>query len=291
MNTPKNRSRAIQQDAKAWAKLTGSNYTSALRQMERPIARGLLGRRLSARRLIDVLQNHPLIGADGSYPVLGEHGYYSDDPFVFNGKTDYLELAMIAEVLQMLTPATPVEPGESSYTLKHTAERFLAPHHSYITNGRLIWVAAALDLPLAEPEDGGPNLLVGVSERWHNYVRRMVGLANGEPRAHHHRPAGFEFLKSALERYDADEPFGPWTPPTAAVMDSPFHAWLSQRAERGSAIGTLAHDYVAGIRDGDHGIVSSGTELMELMYTVNADPDFIDAAELVASEWDQLQKA
>lgn len=54
-NTP---SRAFQQDARAWSTFTGTNYTSALRQMSSPLAQGLLGPRVSARRLIAALNDH-----------------------------------------------------------------------------------------------------------------------------------------------------------------------------------------------------------------------------------------
>lgn len=290
MTKPKGRSNAIKQDARAWADFTGSNYTSALRQMERPIARGVLGRRLSARRLIDVLETHPIIGADGGDFILGENGFYAEEPFVLNGKDDYLELAMIAEVLQMLTPSTPVEPDESSYALKHTAEWFLSPHHPYISNGRLIWAAAALGLPLAEEEGGSPNLLVGVSERGHDYVRRMIGRGNGAPQAHHHRPAGFEFLQSALSRYDSEEPFDRWSPEPLATSNSPFHAWFSLQAERQDPVGATAHDYLAGFRNGDHGIVNSGQELIRLLFDLGASIRFVEGAELAAAEWEKLQE-
>lgn len=48
-------------------------------------------------------------------------------------------------------------------------------------------------------EDGGLNLLIGVSEQEHDYVRRSVQGKN-RPRAYHHRPPGFTHLQTALEQ-------------------------------------------------------------------------------------------
>ena len=46
---------------------------------------GFLGDRVSARDLIGILNDHPLVGADDGDPILGDNGYYSDDPWSFNG--------------------------------------------------------------------------------------------------------------------------------------------------------------------------------------------------------------
>lgn len=67
-----------------------------------------------------------------------------------NGSSDFIKLALLTD-LRMFTPTAPGEtPEVSSYSLKHPAEKFLRPRCSYVTNGRLTWAAAALDLPMVE---------------------------------------------------------------------------------------------------------------------------------------------
>ncbi len=167
--------RELQQDAHAWAAFAGVKYTTALRQIQSPLAQGILGERLSARRLIAVLTEHPVLSRSG-VSFLGENGLYSDAPWSLSGPSDFLELALIADALRMFTPiAASARPDVSSYSLKHTAENFLAPHCSYVSNGRLIWVAAALGLFILAEDEGSPNVAVGVSELEHDYVQRMSG--------------------------------------------------------------------------------------------------------------------
>lgn len=89
-----NLDRASQQDARAWSTFTATKYTAAKRQISSALAQGFLGDRFSARDLIAVLHNHPLVGADKDGPVLGDNGYYADRPWSFNGQTDYIELAL-----------------------------------------------------------------------------------------------------------------------------------------------------------------------------------------------------
>ncbi len=55
-------------------------------------------------------------------------------------------------------------------------------------------------------QDGELNLMIGVSEPEHEYIRRMVGLGNAKPQGHQHRPAGFTHLQTALEKCAAGEP-------------------------------------------------------------------------------------
>ena len=50
-STNKEQNRDLQQDARAWAGFTGTKYTALLRQKTSPPARGLLGDRVSERRL------------------------------------------------------------------------------------------------------------------------------------------------------------------------------------------------------------------------------------------------
>ena len=284
-------SRALQQDAQAWAAFTGCNYTAALRQMNDPRAQGFLGERMSARQLIATLKDHILIGDDGDEHVLGEWGFYADDPFQFNQKTDYVELALTADMLRMFTPlAQSATPEVGSYSLEHTVENFLRPHFSYVTNGRLIWAAAALGLPIAEYErEGGPNLLVGVPEREHDYVRRMVRTGQNQPQGHHHRPPGYKHLHEALQRCAAGEPVGDrWVRSAPKVESAPFHDWVVLQADRDDPIGDISRDYAAGVRDSDHRIARSPEELLAIMNEVNASLNHYRAAEKAVAEWNKV---
>jgi hypothetical protein len=283
--------RALQQDARAWAAFTGCNYTTALRQMESPLAQGILGERISARQLIATLKDHVLIGDDGDDHVLGEWGFYADDPFEFNKKTDYIELALTADMLRMFTPlAESAAPEVGSYSLKHTVEHCLRPHFSYVTNGRLIWAAAALGLPIAEYDrDGGPNLLVGIPEREHDYVRRMVRTGQDQPQGHHHRPPGYKHLHEALQRCAAGEPVGDrWVRSAPKVESAPFHDWLLLQADREDPTGDVARDYAAGVRDSDHRIARTPDELMEILEETGYSFDAYRATESALAEWNKL---
>lgn len=283
-NTP---SRALQQDARAWSAFTGTNYTSALRQMSSPLAQGLLGPRVSARRLIAALNDHELIGAHGGDPTLGENGVCSDSPWDFDGKTDYIQLALITDMLRMFTPTSGTEsPEVGSYSLKHTAEWFLSPHFSYVSNGRLIWAAAALGLPIADPDGDGPNLLIGVSEREHDYVRRMVGSSQIRPQVDHYRPAGYEHLRAALARAAAGEfIIDGWVRPALVEEPAPFHDWLAQQVGRNDVVGDLAGDYSAGVRDSDHRVARTADELLAIFHEVPHSPEAYDAVVTSIAEW------
>ncbi|MFE4835187.1 hypothetical protein ACFRAU_10965 [Arthrobacter sp. NPDC056691] len=280
------RDRKIKQDTRAWAALVGTNYTTALRQTESPLVQGFLGEQVSARHLINTLNHHPLIGADGGDFVLGEAGYYADTEWSFNGRSDFVELALLTDFLRMFTPIAPREtPAVSSYFLKHTAEKFLAPHCSYVTNGRLIWAAAALDLPMVE-QKGGLNLMIGVSEREHDYVKRMVTPGSTKPHGHQHRPAGYTHLQTALEQCVAGEPdLGRWERPEPSTEVFPFHEWFIQQAGRDDAVGVLAHDHRAGIKDSDHRIARTPNELLEILQEVPASSKTHESAESAIVEW------
>lgn len=280
------RDRKIQQDARAWAKYTGTNYTTALRQVESPFAQGLLGERISARHLINTLNDHPLVGADGGEFILSEAGFYADEQWSFKGDTDLIELALIVDYLRMFTPVAPGEtPAVSSYSLKHTAENFLKPHLSYVSNGRLIWAAAALDLPMVEQE-GGLNLLIGVSEREHGYVRRLINGGATIPKGHHHRPAGLTHLETALERCAAGDPvIGHWERPEPSTERFPFHDWLMQQAGRDDVVGDLAGDYFAGIEDSDHRIAETPQALLDILRELSASPEASESAAEAITEW------
>lgn len=280
------RDRKIKQDTRAWAALVGTNYTTALRQTESPLVQGFLGERVSARQLINTLKDHPLIGADDGDFVLGDAGYYADTEWSFNGSSDFIELALLTDFLRMFTPIAPGEtPEVSSYSLKHTAEKFLAPHCSYVTNGRLIWAAAALDLPMVEQE-GGLNLMIGVSEREHDYVKRMVNPGSTQPQGHQHRPAGYTHLQTALEQCAAGEPdIDSWERPEPSTEIFPFHEWLMQQAGRDDVVGDLASDYSAGIQSSDHRIARTPNELLDILKEVPASSKAYESAEGAIVEW------
>lgn len=279
------RDRKIKQDTRAWAKLVGTNYTTALRQTESPLVQGFLGERVSARQLINTLNDHPLIGADDGDFILGEAGFHADSQWSFNRSTDFIELALLTDFLRMFTPIAPGEtPAVSSYSLKHTAEKFLAPHCSYVSNGRLIWAAAALGIPMIE-QDGGLNLMIGVSEREHDYVQRMV-RSQTKPRGNHYRPAGYTHLQTALEQCAAGElVLGRWERPEPSTKVFPFHEWLMQQAGRDDVVGDLASDYYAGIQSSEHRIARTPNELLEILGELSAWSKVIDSAEDGIIEW------
>jgi len=277
--------RKVQQDTRAWAKLVGTKYTTALRQTKSPLAQGFLGERVSARHLINTLKDHPLIGASDDDFVLGEAGFYADTAWSFNQDSDFIELALLVDFLRLFTPIAPgEEPAVSSYSLKHTAEKFLRPHCSYLSNGRLIWSAAALGLPMIE-QDGGLNLLIGVSEVEHDYVRRLVD-GNTKPRGHQHRPAGLTHLQTALEQCASGElVLGRWEEPEPSTEIFPFHDWLMRQADRDDVIGDLAGDYFAGIQGSYHRIAGNAQELLDILREVSASPDAINSGVEAIIEW------
>ena len=280
--------RAVQQDARAWKDFTGCNYTAALRQMESPLAQGFLGERVSARQLISTLEDHALIGADGGEFVLGDAGFYADKPFSFNGETDYIQLALLVDVLRMFSRTEGSDtPEVGSYSLKHTAEKFLPAPYSYVTNGRLIWAAAALGLPIAEYDsDGGPNLLIGIPDREHSYVRGMVDKGMNQPQAHHYRPPGFTYMEDALRRCAAGEPVeGRWVRPAPVEVSAPFHDWLVSQADRDDPIGDFASDYVAGVRSSQHRFTPTPDDLLILLTEVSRSSEAYEAARTAIGKW------
>lgn len=278
--------RELQQEAHAWSDRTGTKYTAALRQMNSPLAQGLLGDRVSPRQLIAVLDEHELVGAQGGDHILGENGFRSESPWRFNGETDLIELALITDMLRMFTPvAGDATPEVSSYALKHTAEWFLSPHCTYVSNGRLIWAAAALGLPIATPDGAGPNLLIGVPEPEHDYVRRTVDPGRTRPHVHHYRPAGHEHLQTALTQAAAGQPTSGWVRPTLAEEAAPFHDWLVLQAQRNDVVGDFASDYAAGVRNSDHVVACTPDELLVILYEVSRSPAAYDSAVSTIAEW------
>jgi hypothetical protein len=317
-NAKSERSREVERDARAWSKFSGMKYTEALRAMEHPLAQGILGERICARDAIRVLTEHPVLSepiwktdsegseieTDERITHLGDNGLYAAEKRALSTATehDYVELVLIAEVLRAFT--TTAEPrGEAySYNLKHTVEEFLGEHlgdHSYIANGQAIWAAAAVGIPVAESNPGEFSLnadfgLVPEQVEYARRMRRTSGSSRDAVRAHHHRPPGYLFLQQALQQYrETGHAPGRWNgiDEHAEPSTSPFHEWLAAQAgpsgERGAqgSRERLAGDYVAGVRDGDHGIARQPEELLTILHRVGADDDFFDMAREAIVDW------
>lgn len=291
--------RAQQQDARAWAKFTGCNYTSALRQMRSPLAQGLLGERVSARQLIRTLEEHELVGADPDEFVLGENGYYAERPFAFGGETDFIQLVLITEVLRMFAPASAKSaPKVFSYSLKHTVERLLGEHdlaYSYVSNGRLIWAAASLGLRLStrdapgDGDDEGPNLWVGISGREYEYVDRIV-RSGVYPGGHRYRPARYDRLHAVLPRAFAGEIITEtWAPPARDDAPAPFHDWLARQVDRDDPVSDLANDYTAGIYRSEHDIARTPGDMLTILSEFGSSPSVYDAAVKAITEYMQTE--
>lgn len=295
--------RELQRDARAWQRYTGMKYTRALRLMQHPLAQGILGERIGARDLVRVLTEHPvLVDPAEVQPAtnLGENGLWAshDSPLRCTEEDDFLKLVLSIEVLRMFTAASTPNDATHSYSLKHVGENYLGgvlKNYSYVSNGKLIWAAAALGLPLAEssPAERALNADLGLDPQQVDYARGMTGLAE-QPRAHHHRPPGYKHLRAALEHYSkTGETFERWNglDETAEPLTSPFHEWLiahvgpsGQQVVIGSRA-TLAHDYRAGVRGSNHRIAREPEELLAILHEVGAAPEFFDAARSAVVEW------
>lgn len=312
------RSREIERDAKAWNKFSGMKYTQALRLMEHPLTQGILGDRICARDAIRVLTEHTVLsepvadtdgdrdrwGTRGRVTHLGESGLYAAETrrLSFGREQDYLGLVLTAEVLRAFTSTGEPQSDAYSYNLKHTVEEFLGEYlgdFAYVSNGRAIWAAATLGIPLAESSPGEQSLNAdfGLVPEQVEYARRMrqnVGSSRDRIRAHHHRPPGYLFLQQALQRYsDTGEAPARWdgVDVHAEPLTSPFHEWLAAQAapagERG-AYGSrerLAGDYAAGVRDGDHGVARQPESLFDILRTVGADENAFDVARRTVIDW------
>lgn len=312
--------RAYQRDARAWSKFAGLNYTTCLRLMKHPLTQGILGERVSARDLIRVIEqqaklSEPIweIGSEGEENIgtervthLGEFGLWAaeDRALEVSTEVDYLEIVLTAEVLRMFTRTSEPHDGAYSYGLKHTAEEFLGAHLrelSYVSNGKAIWAAAALGVPVAEaaPGEYSPNANFGLDARQVEYARRMRASESQHPRAHHHRPPGYNHLQEALRRYaQTGETPERWdgSDEQAEPLTSPFHEWLIAQmdasGERGASGSreALAYDYGAGVRDGDHHVARDGQDIIQIMFESGADLAWATAAEHAATEWVELQR-
>ncbi|ROR76138.1 hypothetical protein SAMN06295974_3714 [Plantibacter flavus] len=285
--------RELQADARAWAKFTGVSYTTSLRQLTAPEAQGLLGPRLSARHLIRTLTEHPIVGSREEVPVLREHGITVPGQndmgraWSFGGRVDFAQLALISDVLRMFSPVSDgTKPAVGSYSAKHFAENFLNGIVSYVSNGRLIWAAAALGLPLGPREVGSPNIKIGLPKLEYDYARRSVGHGHTRPKADQHRPPGFEALSLRVKQLVAGDAVAPRQVPVAsAPVESAFSAWLVDQAGLDTAIGDLARDYSAGIDSSEHRIAESPEDLLAILDDVGCIPRVYELAQEAGAEW------
>ena len=317
-NLNHDQAREFQRDARAWSTFSGMKYTAALRLMQHPLAQGILGERISARAVISVLTEHPVLSelvwdTDDSSDVfqteervthLGETGLWDADerPLQCTRDDDYLVVVLTAEVLRMFAPASQPHEDAYSYNLKHTVEEFLGEYlgeFSYVANGTAIWAAAALGILVAEnaPGEHNRNANLSLESLQVEYARRMRRNLRGsgtEIRAHHHRPPGYLFLLRALERYrDTGVAPARWdgVDHDADPLTSPFHEWLvaqvagsDERGKPGSRE-LLAYDYRAGINDGDHSIAFEPEDLVRMLGELAADAAFLDAARDAVLDW------
>lgn len=315
-NTP---DRAFQRDARAWSAFTGLNYTTSLRLMKHPLAQGILGGRISARDLIRVLEQHPVLSepiwetsSSGEDVVteerithLGENGLWAADDggLEVSQEDGFLEVVLAAEVLRIFTVTGESNEDAFSYGLKHTAERFLGEsleEFSYVSNGKTIWAAAVLGIPIAEclPGEYSLNAYFGLDALQVDYAHRMRSGDAQKPNAHHHRPAAYQYLQAVLKQYaETGETPGRWSgvDDQAEPVTSPFHEWLiaqvNPAGERGApgSREMLAYDYSAGVREGDHRVSLDGDDMVRIMHEGRADPAWVEAAERAAHEWNELQ--
>ena len=272
--------RQVQRDAREWARQSGSNYTSALRQVGSPLAQGILGERITPQKLTEALDK---------YPTLGEFGLSSDQPLrnvdgqIARGGL-FLGVVLAAEVLRMFTPTA--NPSISSYSLKHTAETFLGPVMSYVSNGQLIWAAAAIGLPMLT-NDGGPNARIAVSEPEHTYARKALGHGNERPGGHDFQPPGWNRLRDALDQFTATGNIGDQLMPvvTKYFADLAFHTWLVGQSGRRDPVGDLARDYTAGTEESEHQIARGPEDLRDIVEAVAGSADVLAAVDSAIAEW------
>ncbi|MGO3257008.1 MAG: hypothetical protein ACTIKH_12770 [Glutamicibacter ardleyensis] len=289
MSSPNHQdNRAVQQDARAWKAFTQSNYTAARRWITSPLSQGILGPKLSARHLVSTLETHPGLASKDGTPCLGNDGYGGSSGWNLNNEEGFARLCLIADFLRLFTPTSGDDNAKiSSYELKHTAERFLGQYcteAAYISNGELIWAAAALGLPVTGQSYGSKNLLIGISEAEHRYMRQL--LNDPAPRAHHHRPAGLDFLQEMLPRCVNGEILSEqWDKPSTVIEYSAFHLWLTEQSRRNDRVGDFTSDYIAGVEMNEHKIAQSPSDLLEILAGISHSPDAYDSMVEAISGW------
>ncbi|MCC3291259.1 hypothetical protein [Arthrobacter sp. zg-Y1110] len=308
--------REHQRDARAWSKFSGLNYTTCLRQMMHPLAQGILGQRVSARSLITALTKKGLISeraesyhqhsasnAASRVTTLGESGLLKadKDPLHVSSPDAYLEVVLSTELLRAFDLVGGPQDDSHSYVLKHVAEEFFRDRlgsFSYISNGKMIWAAAVLDLPMRSSAVDSSNALFGLDPLQVHYLQRM--LRGPAPKAHHHRPPGLIHLAKMLERFaSAEEIPVRWDPQDALheARTTPFHEWVIEQCNpegdgtpEGGTRQRLAFDYWHGVRGSDHPVAKSPEHLLEILDGMGAGYLAISEAENIAVAWNQLQR-
>lgn len=304
-NTTPDRPREIVRDARALQRFSGMKYTEALRAVEHPLAQGILGERIRARTITQVLTDHPALStsdpdSDGLITHLGRNGLWADEPFPVGLTTehDYVSVVLAAEVLRLFDRTKSASGGSGSYGVKHTVERFFQAHlpqFGYVANGTAIHAAAVLGIPLvANPADRlDPNATFGLVAEQVAYVDRVLEdrrTKSNTVRGHHHRPAGLAFLERALDEYQATgkQP-ARWNGLDAdpAPLTSPFHEWLIAQTGPGEfgSRALLAADYAAGLRDSDHPVARQPEDLISILRTTGAHPTVVDAGKDAVVDW------
>ena len=284
MTTNHDNRRQVQRDARLWAEYTGTNYTSALRVVGSPIAQGILGERITLRQLMQALDTYPALGENG---MNAASPYRNGDGLILGSNKLFLDVVLAAEVLQMFTPAA--EPTIGSYSLKHTAEEFLGPVRSYVTNGQLIWAAAAIGLPMSQPERDSPNVVFGVTELEYTYAYNSARNGRERPKAHDYRPPRWSHLRGALDQFSATGEVGDVGQDLMSLKREPgdlrFHDWLVSQAERDDPIGDLATDYKYGTEQSEDPVAHKPEDLLEILDPSRASDGAIEAAHAAIAEW------
>ncbi|MFJ4017313.1 hypothetical protein [Microbacterium sp. NPDC090014] len=221
---------AITRDAKAWRDAAGVKYTEALRLIEDPLHQGILGDRIVVRDLLRVLEEDPLLGLNGYAGKFGRTGLHADSAMRDDLSSEMLrEVLLSVEALNLFSHSKTLAPGGtppitasgipfdtslidmysrewvSSYEMKHTVERLLAPMGLYVSNGAVILAATMIGLPIVRFDENSPNVSIGVRRDEHNNLQRM--LDGDDLRSEHSIPRGYTRLRTVLERAAAGEPF------------------------------------------------------------------------------------
>ncbi|MGO3878233.1 MAG: hypothetical protein ACTJHM_03750 [Agrococcus casei] len=289
-------SRDIEDEAHLWASLTTTPYDSALRAVSDPRSLGALGDRVSVRDLLEALEQRPDLGMYG----------FTDEPLLREGRIEFQGsyenllhgVLLSVEVLRLLAPES--DSGDAhgvervhSGALKHVAEDFLKPLTGTISNGQLIWAAAAIGMSM-KCIPGVRDAEISVASGYYTYTRQVVRNEGRKPRSHHNRPPQWDRLRSVLglpEIADARPVAG-----ELARMQNPgeypFFDYLRAQA-RGShpdPVGRFLRDYFYGVSMNEDPIARTPEELMLIFAAPGFSEDAYDALEIVIRDWEQLHR-
>jgi len=294
--TTTDRHPAITRDAKAWRDAADVNYTEALRLIEDPLHQGILGDRAVVRDLLRTLENHPQIGSNHIASVLGRHGFGASTPLLDDLDADLLRgVIMSIEFLRMFSAPSAAELAtrstwKGSHQLKHRAEEFLAGTvDGYVSDGTMIWAAAALGLPLRY-NDGdleAPNFDIAIPTNELTWLRLGTDRSFGKRRGDHFMPPGYARLKAVIELAEKGEPIDSALATPLAIREahSPFHLWLSAQLRRDGDEGRFVRDYLAGVDDSDHRPARSPEDLEAIMASLNYSYDALMSGHTLPADW------